>query len=67
MRLSQEPCQELQKIIDILKQISNDQEHILNSEINEYFFKEFISGLAKTLTLNIKVKSNNQEFIELIK
>lgn len=35
--------------------------------MSDYFHKEFISGVAKQLTSNIKVKVNNPEFIEIIK
>ena len=64
-----EPCQELQKIIDILEQISDNQDEIFkdNLEISDFFHKEFVNGVVKQLVQNIKVKVNNQEFIEIIK
>ena len=69
MKLNMEPCQELQKIIDILEQISDNQDEIFkdNLEISDYFHKEFVNGVVKQLVQNIKVKVNNQEFIEIIK
>ena len=69
MKLNMEPCQELQKIIDILEQISDNQEEIFkdNLEISDFFHKEFVNGVVKQLVQNIKVKVNNQEFIEIIK
>ena len=69
MKLNMEPCQELQKIIDILEQISDNQDEIFkdNLEISDFFHKEFVNGVVKQLVQNIKVKVNNQEFIEIIK
>jgi hypothetical protein len=68
MRLQQEPRQELGEIITLLKQVASNQETIFrdNEALSDYFFKEFISCVTKTLTQLIKLKLNHSEFLDQV-
>ena len=68
MRMQQEPRKELGQIITVLEQVAANQETIFadNQALSDYFFKEFISCVTKSLTQLIKIKLNNSEFLEQV-
>lgn len=65
MRVQQEPCTELDKILTLLKHVRDDKEQILGGhpEMADYFFKDFVSGVARTLAQQIKIKVTKPEFL----